>query len=104
MLGSKTVEKMIATKGTLWNDDTGKPSEPSAQRVIAPNLDHAPDRLATAPFGGANPTGAAYYLCKPSGRTPTAAGRRLERWLVDLAAEWRAANRRNETGDDTAPP
>jgi LysR family glycine cleavage system transcriptional activator len=66
------------------------------------------DRLARgaliAPFGGANPTGAAYYLCKPSGQTPTAAGRRLERWLVDLAAAWRAANRRNETGDDTAAP
>jgi LysR family glycine cleavage system transcriptional activator len=65
------------------------------------------DRLARgsliAPFGGANPTGAAYYLCKPSGQTPTAAGRRLERWLGDQAAEWRAASRRNEPGDEGAP-
>ncbi len=51
------------------------------------------DRLARgtliAPFGAPNPTGAAYYLCKPLGVTPTAAGRRLERWLADVAAEWR---------------
>ena len=39
-----------------------------------------------APFGGANPTGAAYYLCKPSGQPLTAAARRLERWLTDVAA------------------
>lgn len=39
-----------------------------------------------APFGGANPTGAAYYLCRPVGTTPTAAGRRLERWLTRKAA------------------
>ena len=64
------------------------------------------DRLARgtliAPFGGADPTGAAYYLCKPAGRTPTAAGRRLERWLEDLAAEWRAANQRRENSDTIA--
>lgn len=38
-----------------------------------------------APFGAAGPTGAAYYLCRPPGATPTAAGRRLERWLVKNA-------------------
>lgn len=48
------------------------------------------DRLArgvlVAPFGAADPTGAAYYLCRPAGTPPTAAARRLERWLVTLAA------------------
>ena len=39
-----------------------------------------------APFGGASPTGAAYYLCRPKGTTPGAAGRRLERWLTGRAA------------------
>jgi len=44
-----------------------------------------------APFGGADPTGAAYYLCRPAGTMPTAAGRRLARWLTDAAAAWRGA-------------
>jgi LysR family glycine cleavage system transcriptional activator len=52
------------------------------------------DRLARgtliAPFGGGNPTGAAYYLCRPAGQQPTAAARRLERWLLDMALRWRA--------------
>ena len=39
-----------------------------------------------APFGAAGPTGAAYYLCRPPGVAPTAAGRRLERWLTETAA------------------
>ncbi len=47
-----------------------------------------------APFGKASPTGAAYYLCRPSGTVPTAAGRRLERWLTARAAEWRDAGSR----------
>ncbi len=38
-----------------------------------------------APFGGAGPTGAAYYLCRAAGATPTSAARRLERWLLDTA-------------------
>jgi len=38
-----------------------------------------------APFGGGEPTGTAYYLCRPQGITPTAAARQLERWLIDLA-------------------
>ena len=41
-----------------------------------------------APFGGAGPTGAAYYLCRAADRTPTAAARRLERWLIETAAAW----------------
>jgi LysR family glycine cleavage system transcriptional activator len=45
-----------------------------------------------APFGMADPTGAAYYLCRPSDAVPTAAGRRLERWLTEKAAEWGGAN------------
>ena len=45
-----------------------------------------------APFGAADPTGAAYYLCRPADAMPTAAGRRLERWLTKQATEWRAAN------------
>ncbi len=44
-----------------------------------------------APFGGAEPTGAAYYLCRPTAAVPTAAGRRLERWLTKKAAEWPGA-------------
>ena len=47
-----------------------------------------------APFGDADPTGAAYYLCRPSAAMPTAAGRRLERWLATKAAEWRGADLR----------
>jgi len=39
-----------------------------------------------APFGDADPTGAAYYLCRAADLPLTAAARRLERWLVDLAA------------------
>jgi LysR family glycine cleavage system transcriptional activator len=39
-----------------------------------------------APFGAGDPTGAAYYLCRPSDVPPTAAARRLERWLGGLAA------------------
>jgi DNA-binding transcriptional LysR family regulator len=49
------------------------------------------DRLARgtliAPFGAGDPTGAAYYLCRPSDVPPTAVARRLERWLRALAAE-----------------
>ncbi|HET8728437.1 MAG TPA: LysR substrate-binding domain-containing protein, partial [Alphaproteobacteria bacterium] len=48
------------------------------------------DRLArgtlAAPFGAGDPTGAAYYLCRASGAPPTAAARRLERWLQRLAS------------------
>ncbi len=48
------------------------------------------DRLArgtlVAPFGGGDPTGAAYYLCRPSEVPPIAVARRLERWLRALAA------------------
>jgi LysR family glycine cleavage system transcriptional activator len=39
-----------------------------------------------APFGAGDPTGAAYYLCRPEGLPPTAAVRNLERWLRALAA------------------
>ncbi len=42
-----------------------------------------------APFGKADPTGAAYYLCKPSGLPLTAAARHAERWLTETAARWR---------------
>lgn len=41
-----------------------------------------------APFGEAGPTGAAYYLCRLKESMPTAAGRRLERWLTERAAAW----------------
>ncbi len=43
-------------------------------------------RLVTS-FGGGGPSGAAYYLCRPSGAVPIAAGRLLERWLTRKAAE-----------------
>ena len=52
-----------------------------------------------APFGEAGPTGAAYYLCRPTGAMPTAAGRRLERWLSAAAADWRGT-----TGEGAAKP
>ncbi len=42
-----------------------------------------------APFGAADPTGAAYYLCKASELPLTAAARHVERWLTDTAAAWR---------------
>ena len=41
-----------------------------------------------APFGETGPTGAAYYLCRPKNMAPTAAGRRLDRWLTERAAAW----------------
>ena len=41
-----------------------------------------------APFGTADPTGAAYYLCRTADVAPTAAGRRVERWLIETAEEW----------------
>jgi len=47
------------------------------------------DRLARgtliAPFGAGDPTGAAYYLCRVADAPPTAATRRVERWLRSLA-------------------
>lgn len=45
-----------------------------------------------APFGAADPTGAAYYLCRPADLAPTAAGRRVERWLTETAEEWQRTN------------
>ena len=46
------------------------------------------DRLArgtlVAPFGAADSTGAAHYLCRAAGPTPSAAARRVERWLRGL--------------------
>ncbi len=38
-----------------------------------------------APFGAGDPTGAAYFLCRPSDEPPTAVARSLERWLRSLA-------------------
>jgi LysR family transcriptional regulator, glycine cleavage system transcriptional activator len=49
------------------------------------------DRLArgslVAPFGAGDPTGAAYYLCRPMGVLPSATVRRLMDWLRARAAE-----------------
>jgi LysR family glycine cleavage system transcriptional activator len=45
-----------------------------------------------APFGDADPTGAAYYLCRSAAVMPTVATRRLERWLTATAAEWRGTH------------
>ncbi len=45
----------------------------------------------TAPFGTAEATGCAYYLCRPAGAQPTAAARRVARWLAGLAREDEAA-------------
>ncbi len=41
-----------------------------------------------APFGGADPTGAAYYLCRPEDVTLTAPARRVEKWLSTIARDW----------------
>lgn len=47
------------------------------------------DRLArgalVAPFGSDDPSGRAYYLCRPADIEPTAAVRRVEGWLKGLA-------------------
>ncbi|MCR4267284.1 LysR substrate-binding domain-containing protein [Nitratireductor sp. ZSWI3] len=47
------------------------------------------DRLArgvlVAPFGSDDPSNRAYYLCRPANIEPTAAVRRVERWLKVLA-------------------
>lgn len=42
-----------------------------------------------APFGAADPTGAAYYLCKPLSTSLAVPVRRAERWLSKIAADWR---------------
>ena len=41
-----------------------------------------------APFADSGLTSTAYYLCRPIVPTPTVAGRRVERWLMKMAAEW----------------
>ncbi len=43
-----------------------------------------------APFGEADPTGAAYYLCRPADVEPTAPAKLLARWLEALASQWRS--------------
>ena len=48
--------------------------------------DRLTDGRLIAPFGEANPTGAAYYLCRSDTVTPTAPAHRLERWLTAQAA------------------
>ena len=53
------------------------------------------------PFGGPSPTGAGYYLCRPSGLAPTTPERRLLRWLKDLADEWHQAIRTRPTAPQT---
>jgi LysR family glycine cleavage system transcriptional activator len=40
-----------------------------------------------APFGAGDPTGAAHYLCRAADVPATAAVRRVERWLHEIAAE-----------------
>ena len=49
------------------------------------------DQRLIAPFGGANPTGAGYYLCKPTNQTLSVSARRVERWLVDISKDWKAS-------------
>ena len=44
-----------------------------------------------APFGTGDPTGAAYYLCKPAKLPMTATARHAERWLTETAESWRDA-------------
>ncbi|MEM8812816.1 MAG: LysR substrate-binding domain-containing protein [Pseudomonadota bacterium] len=43
-----------------------------------------------APFGAADPTGAAYYVCHPASVTPTAPAKRVIRWLFDEASALKA--------------
>ena len=40
-----------------------------------------------APFGAAGPTGAAYYLCLPSGTQPSSHARKLANWLKAQTAD-----------------
>ena len=73
-----------------FDTTSGKSTRPIADfirsRMERPGVDKG--RL-IAPFGTADPTGAAYYLCKPTKLPLTAAGRRVERWLTRTAAAWR---------------
>ena len=39
-----------------------------------------------APFGAADPTGAAFYLCRPMGLAPTAAARPFTGWAIGIFA------------------
>ncbi len=48
------------------------------------------DGRLVAPFGLTGPTETAYYLCRPSGETPSAAMRRLEQWLAAEAEAFQA--------------
>ena len=45
------------------------------------------------PFGRADPTGTAYYLCKPAEVPLTAPARRVERWLTRAAEAWRESQK-----------
>lgn len=54
-----------------------------------------------APFGAADPTGAAYYLCHPSGAAPSVAARRFARWLE---GEAQAFERRLHGAEGEAAP
>jgi LysR family glycine cleavage system transcriptional activator len=45
-----------------------------------------------APFGGADPTGAAYYLCKAEDTALPAAARRAEQWLLEIASAWQSGD------------
>jgi LysR family glycine cleavage system transcriptional activator len=49
-------------------------------------------------FSGAVATGAAYYLCHSEGVQPTAAARRVIRWLKDIAADRAMSSEARNTG------
>lgn len=57
---------------------------PLADRYLA-------DGRLVAPFGTAGRTGLGYFLVEPAGRVPTAAARRVARWLIAAAGAGQAA-------------
>lgn len=87
-----------STRGALVLSDFGQVLE-AAERGLGLAIGRRPmvDERCTkgtlvAPFGsGSAPTAAAYYLCRPGGMQPTAAARKVHRWLTNLAEQQRAS-------------
>jgi len=87
-----------STRGALVLNDVGQVLE-AAERGLGLAMGRRPmvdARCArgslVAPFGRASaPSAAAYHLCHPDGAQPTAAARKVKRWLMNLAEQERTA-------------
>ena len=87
-----------STRGALVLNDFSQVLE-AAERGLGLAIGRRPmvdERCAkgalVAPFGSASaPSAAAYYLCRPGDAQPSAAARKVQRWLTNLAEQQRAS-------------